>query len=479
MATLLEITDFTGGLNTEQSPLALTNNEATIFENWVVGAFGVRRRKGFRLETSLTENIVGAYKFSDTEWIFVTDSWAVKRYDEVSKSVTDLGTISGSVTPKFAYFDPYVCIATGSLYLVDVNTNTIANPTTLPAVDVLVKDGRLWIGGGDEIWASRVGDPTDWTNVGGDDASAQYVQIGYKDGGEILGFTNLFDDILVFKDTGTYRLQGSFPAVSVSLITRKRTALSNTSYVSLSGDMVAYDNQGAYMVSSSFRYGDLVFDDIDIKVKSELRERFGGRIFYSPTLRALIFKLTNGFMLYFYQTKTWVVWRTGLGIEILADKGDGLWGFSNKIFRYEGDYDTYSPLINDAQTTEISNAGDPINDTTQIEAVFRSKRVANTYPLVLQRVGVVFTKNRPELQDVITLTLGKAAFSITLSKTSPNIYDSREEIASNQKTIWQGISRDVIHKHQLQRVSDFYVYIKTADPVVFNGVIVEGGVRDG
>lgn len=478
MPVLLEINDFTGGLNTEQASTAIANNEATIFENWIVDTFGVRRRDGFRIETSFTERIIGAFKFSAAEWILVTETWTVRRYDENTKVATDLGAISGQYPPKFVFFDPYVAITTGTLYLVDTSTNTIYQPTALPAVDCLVKDGRLWIGGGDEIWASRVGDPADWTNVGGDDASAQYVQIGYKDGGRIIGFTNIFDDILVFKDTGTFRLQGSFPGISVSLVTRKRTALNSMSYVSLSGDVVAYDEQGAYMVSSSLRYGDFVFDDIDLRVKSYLKSSFAGSIFYAPSIRALIFKLDNGFMLYFYQTKTWAVWRTKLPIDFFVDDGRVLRGFSRGIFRYEGDYDSYSPEINDAQM-EIANAGAPINDSAPIEAVYRSKKVATTYPVVLKRVGMIFTKRRPDLEDSITLNIGKASFSVTLPKTSPEIWDSREEIASCQKLIWQNAPQTVIHRHQVQRVFDFSVYLKTIDPVIITGITVEGGIRNG
>ena len=479
MTVLLEVSDFTGGLNTERSPIAVAPNEATIFENWIVGTFGLRRRDGFQVETSFTENILGAFKFSQTMWILIMETWSVKKYNEATKTATDIGTITGSSAPKFVYFDPYVCVAVGNLYLIDTTTDTISQPTSLPAVDVLVKDGRLWIGGGDEVWASRVGDPTDWTNVSGDDASAQYVQIGYKDGGQIVGFTNLFNDVLVFKETGTFRLQGSFPSVSVSLVTRKRTALNNTAYVSLSGDVVAYDYQGAYMVSSSFRYGDLVFDDIDLKVKNYLKDNFAGEIFYTPSIRALLFKLFDGFLCYFYQTKTWVVWRTKLPIHFFVDDGEVVRGFSSKIFKYGGDYDSYSPEINDAQTTEIANAWTPINDTTPIEAIYRSRRVTNTYPMVLKRIGVVFTKDRPELQDSLSLVVGKARFSVSLPKTAPQIWDSREEIAGNQKTIWQGIPQDVSCYHQTQRVLDFYVYLKTIDPIILNGVVVEGGVRNG
>jgi hypothetical protein len=473
----LVISDFTGGLNNEQSPYIIKFNEASVLENFIVGLNGIERRKGFVFTSAkFGKTIQNGFAYQPGKWVFVDEDWNVILYDHQSQGFSVVGQITGTLTPKFAFFAPYICIATGgSLWLLDTSSNTLTLSTSPTANDVVVKDGRVWIGGGDELWASRVGDPTDWTNVATDASSAQFFQVGYKDGGSIVGLTLLYNDIIIFKTTGTYRFVGSANDAAISIVSHNRTALNNTSYVSFFGDVIVYDSQGAYRISTVMRYGDLKIDGIDIKVLTFLRQNYAGRIFYLPSLEAVAFKLNKGFLVYFYRFNAWGVWITANNINLLFDDGVDLIGVTSRVYSYSGLCDNVGFIADENGTIyEATNyIADYQGALDYFYATYKGKKINNGYDYFVKRIGFGYEAGS---DGDAFLQVGDVVLNLNISVgVSPFIYDEQDVYiadASDNINTTQ-LAKGFVQKRQVKRSGEIEVIFKTNTDLKLNQIVVD------
>lgn len=136
---------------------------------------------------------------------------------------------------------------------------------------VFVKEGRVWTYYGDELHASAVGDETSWTSDSNDSSSAQWLQIGYKDGGSIVGVCSLSSDTLIFKDNHhAYHLAGSFPDWTVSEIGRQVDCKGFNCCVALGNSTVVLGKTKVQNVAVTDTYGDMMATDISAKVVSNI-----------------------------------------------------------------------------------------------------------------------------------------------------------------------------------------------------------------
>lgn len=479
---LLEFRDFTGGLNLEQSPYAIADNECVVCQNFIIDRFGLQRRKGFvRIDTIPSEQafIITAYPIAQAtnKFVLIYSNGAIWLYDVSDKSKFFIGNIILHVSPKIAEFENYICVAHGeSLKLINLSNLQLMDTGSPQAVDVLVQFGRVVICGHDTVWFSGVGDPLMW-DPNYSINPAMYFQIGYKDGGKIIGMTNFLNDIFVFKNTGLYRMHGFLPDITVYLVSRKKTTLSNTTYFSFGSEVISFDQEGLYQISSAFTYGDLIIDGIDGKIKSFLRQNFLGRIFYLPSLRAVVFNLRNNeFLLYFYQTKTFMTWQTDLNISHIVEQNGKIYGFGDYIYLYDGDYDSYSPKIADTVGIEIANSGN-IAEIKNIIAVWQGKKIANTYPIVLKRVGVTLAKKNTIIDDHFLLRVGKKSFSWQVPKASKLIWDYKgiEIFGCNEEIHAKTVN--LFKAWQYQRIQEFDIYFQTKSSLVLQGIVIEAEQR--
>jgi len=478
----LEIKDFTGGLNTETSRYLLKPNEAFWVENFLITPQGIERRKGFKkLFPSMPAWVKGAFAYGD-KVLVVDELNDVGLYNIQTQGLTIIGQIDGNLQPKFAFFSPYVCIATGSsLWLFDTTSNTLTKTSSPKAVDVLINDGRVWIAGDDELWASRVGDPTDWVNDSGDPSSAQFYQIGYKDGGEIKGISLLYNDIIVFKTTGIFRFRGDPTAPVVSVITHKRSLSTNTSHASMFKDIIAIDEQGAYSITTVMRYGDMEVNLIDRKVSSFLRENYDGAVFYLPSLKAIAFRMKGGFLFYYYTTGAWGYVSTETGIKVLLEHEGKIYGFARKGFIYDGEYDETGDIY--SATGEIAEAVGFISDTDVIQvpfmATYKTGTISRDTDILLKKLIVGYERVGDVSKEVgievsgIKLTIEKGTFSPYIASAQTEISEATYPISSPQ-------SRGFVSKRQQKRVAQFDVLISSkTGGVRINSVGVNYAVMGG
>lgn len=145
--------------------------------------------------------------------------------------------------------------------------NLIEDETTLVYSDIVLQNGRLVLSIGDELRFSAIGDPTDFdTSKIGDD-KAKFIEVGYKDGSRILQTAVMYGSIIVFKENGNiYRLLGTFPDWTVSLVARTSDISSNT--LNAMGSLLFGTKSGLKVLSPTQNYGDIGLSDFQETVKT-------------------------------------------------------------------------------------------------------------------------------------------------------------------------------------------------------------------
>lgn len=138
---------------------------------------------------------------------------------------------------------------------------------------VFVTHGRVLVFYGDELKFSGIGDEHNWTNNTNDESSSQWLQVGYKDGGQIIGVCNMSADVLIVKDNGhAYHLAGQYPGWQLNEIGRNIDCKSNTSYCSLVNNALILGKSALQLVTCTNDYGDMRADNLATKVGLMLAE---------------------------------------------------------------------------------------------------------------------------------------------------------------------------------------------------------------
>ena len=143
---------------------------------------------------------------------------------------------------------------------------------------VFVRSGRVGVvTAGNEIRFSAVGDCENWTNVPNDDSSAQFVEIGYKDGMNIDAVIPLSRDLIIFKspenepDKGTiYRLTGDYPEWAVMEAAHSTGTYSQRSVQSVGNEVYYVSVSGVASLSAVTSYGEIQAAMPDRKVNAAL-----------------------------------------------------------------------------------------------------------------------------------------------------------------------------------------------------------------
>lgn len=191
------LVDLTGGMNVARSPEFLPENECVKLENFEFDIEGdkLRTRRGLgaplHLFTSQVTHVYNDYEMNDF-FIFLKNR-KVYRY-EFGKTPQLIGTLNGdSERPTCCKFGGNLLIASGSK-LQKYNYQELTEITTSPNADIVFERfGRVVVTktGQDLLIYSAIGNEEDWHENSNDDSARKDVNVGYKDGGDILGVAQL------------------------------------------------------------------------------------------------------------------------------------------------------------------------------------------------------------------------------------------------------------------------------------------------
>jgi hypothetical protein len=144
---------------------------------------------------------------------------------------------------------------------------------------LFVRNGRLGCVEGDStLRFSGVGDMEQWENDPDDLSTAQFVEVGYKDGMSVTAVVPLSRDLIVFKcregDTKhgiIYRVVGDFPDLSVVEAARNTGTFSQRSVQIVGNDIFYLSEEGLCTLSTVTSYGDVKMAWPDAKVNNVLK----------------------------------------------------------------------------------------------------------------------------------------------------------------------------------------------------------------
>lgn len=166
------------------------------------------------------------------------------------------------------------------------------------------------------LYLSAVGDHNAWTNNPSDLSSAQFIDVGYKDGNTLRAIVPLGQDLIVFKGHRFYhgvgdiwRISGYIPDTVVYKVATGVTTFSQNS-VHVAGNDVFFLNQnGLGTLSSVMEYGDIKLSWLDSKVSDVLSRDIGrfSELWHIPSKGQLWVKGDNPktVWVFHYKSKSW------------------------------------------------------------------------------------------------------------------------------------------------------------------------------
>lgn len=123
---------------------------------------------------------------------------------------------------------------------------------------LLVNNGRLIASQTNSLYYSGIGDFNNWQEE--TDADALFLEIGYKDGGNIIAGALTYGSIIVFKDNGyIYRIYGDYPNWSVVKIAETDSITSNI--YNMGGIIIFGTKTGVKQINPTQVYGDFLLSD--------------------------------------------------------------------------------------------------------------------------------------------------------------------------------------------------------------------------
>ena len=250
--TAYNFSDFSGGMNTAQPPEQIADNEAELIMNYEYDYNRLRTRGGTSASlVSVDDSIKSFYYDAATEAYLLfgagTDKLKGNIYlAYIGEPATLVGQLTGNERPVCCKFDGCIYIASGDkLQYFDYEQLFTVESSKL-CDNVFERFGRLVTThrGDDNLYYSATGDAKSkdaWTDNSNDDSSSKWLEVGYKDDGDIITCKPMANDLLVFKTNGRiYSVSGEYPAWNVSQVGEKSYAEDIQKSIEIVGDSVAF-----------------------------------------------------------------------------------------------------------------------------------------------------------------------------------------------------------------------------------------------
>lgn len=271
---IIEYKDFTGGLNTSNAEEMIAPNELSHAVNVEIDkATGVLRTvAGTITMLEVEDGAFTDFAYDKLGQCFVICSADGTVYSCDGETVTDVGKLTGNTTPAFTLWDKGLLLASGGK-LQYFHEGTLETLDESPEVcnGVFVKDGRIWVYYEDRLHVSGIGDPHGWETDADDQSTSQYLDIGYKDGGHIVGVVALSSDILIIKSNGhVFHLSGQFPDWAVREVSREVSCKGFRSCVGLINEAIILGDTLLQSIATTDTYGDMKARELSRKVRNNI-----------------------------------------------------------------------------------------------------------------------------------------------------------------------------------------------------------------
>lgn len=357
--TAFNFSDFSGGMNTAQPPEQIADNEAELIMNYEYDYNRLRTRGGTSAPlVNVDDSIKSFYYDAATEAYLLfgagTDKVKGNIYlAYIGEPATFVGQLTGNERPVCCKFDGCIYIASGDkLQYFDYEQLFTVESSKL-CDNVFERLGRLVTThrGDDNLYYSATGDAKSkdaWTDNSNDDSSSKWLEVGYKDDGDIITCKPMANDLLVFKTNGRiYSVSGEYPAWNVSQVGEKSYAEDIQKSIEIVGDSVAFiTRNGIRSVDTVQTYGNFTMNEIGYKFNKSLTANISNPMCWNAvSKRQLIIRpsSSNKKLLFIYQYNMMAGYELEFPFDIddMAETSNGIIILSgNALYRWSFEYST-------------------------------------------------------------------------------------------------------------------------------------------
>lgn len=357
--TAYSFSDFSGGMNTAQPPEQIADNEAELIMNYEYDYNRLRTRGGTSTPlVSVDDSIKSFYYDAATEAYLLFGAGTDKAKGNIylayiGEPATLVGQLTGNERPVCCKFDGCIYIASGDkLQYFDYEQLFTVESSKL-CDNVFERLGRLVTShrGDDNLYYSATGDAKSkdaWTDNSNDDSSSKWLEVGYKDDGDIITCKPMANDLLVFKTNGRiYSVSGEYPAWNVSQVGEKSYAEDIQKSIEIVGDSVAFiTRNGIRSVDTVQTYGNFTMNEIGYKFNKSLTANISNPMCWNAvSKRQLIIRpsSSNKKLLFIYQYNMMAGYELEFPFDIddMAETSNGIIILSgNALYRWSFEYST-------------------------------------------------------------------------------------------------------------------------------------------
>ena len=447
--TSIELQEFTGGLNYLLPADLLKPNECTILDNLVYDPVSgiLSTRPSFRLIHKLS-NVRGAYFTNNVIYIIAGSSL----YTCINETVTEQATGIDGLSPivRFAEWDDGLLIAAGgdlNYYKNYALTKTTAKDVlnaNINADHVFVRAGRVILArtGSDTLYYSGIANHTNWT-YGSNAADAKYIEIGYKDGGDIAAILNLSQDVIIFKTNGNiYRLIGEYPEWQCVEISRGLPCIKGSA-LSHFNSAIFLTTQGIMALDTVQAYGDIqVRNGIGAKINKALINLLMGQtatISYSPLMGSLFVNISARDEVFVMSATygAFTKWQLPF-IPVTCGDTEGKSWYIGTNGLYLADYGNAEDIIDYEETADDNNNPITVSITSEISSYLKTKTFRNPYEWLVKRILV---GAKPLQKGVATIRIDRLEHTIETGTDSHVAFTDDDFVYSDIEplvnTTWQ------------------------------------------
>lgn len=270
------LADFSGGLNTSSNLDGIAQNQLANALNVEVDQANGRLKTVAGTVDVLTFNNIFAAVYDEINEVLLIITTDKKVYpaDLIEGMVgTEVGTLSGELYPISTRWEDGVLIAAGGKlqYFNGTTLETIADSPI--STSVYVRAGRVMVtDDANTVRYSGIGDESNWVEDTNDDSSAKFLEVGYKDGGKLLGMINLSSDVLFIKDNRRlYRLSGEFPSWSLNEVSRNVEGRSRLGFCAIADSVFILGQNEVQNIQTTTDYGDMKPQSVSDLISAEVQ----------------------------------------------------------------------------------------------------------------------------------------------------------------------------------------------------------------
>jgi hypothetical protein len=325
----------TGGINNSVSGDLIADNEVQECENLIYDADSKTLTKRGGLSSAQISFDYDILKiFYDYEiniyFVFLVNGDIYKTdLNVINRSY--IGKLAGNLPPICCKFGNSVWIASGDKLQFYNYLEKIQTVENSPLCDIVFERcGRLVVAlaGDDNLHYSGVGDGEFWEENTDDDSAAVFLEIGYKDGGNIVAVLPLATDIIVLKSNGhVYQVTGEYPSWGVYLVGRFTDANYRFCAANIGNEIVFVSKRGLRTVFATQDYGNIQTSDIGDRFNSLITKSVHNpTVWHLKRQNSLLIRPAEGsyFIMYNYAVKGATVLTFPYSITDVAESLDGM-----------------------------------------------------------------------------------------------------------------------------------------------------------